>query len=74
MQREAHAADDGSLAEALADAVDGKALLANAPDAEAVILAPSNPFVSIGPILAVQGVREALETSTAVRAAISPMM
>ena len=43
-------------------------------DAEAVILAPSNPFVSIGPILAVEGMREALETSMAVRAAISPII
>jgi LPPG:FO 2-phospho-L-lactate transferase len=43
-------------------------------EARAVILAPSNPFVSIGPILAVPGIREALETTTAVRAAISPII
>jgi LPPG:FO 2-phospho-L-lactate transferase len=43
-------------------------------DAKAVILAPSNPFVSIGPILAVPGVREALESTTAVRVAISPII
>jgi LPPG:FO 2-phospho-L-lactate transferase len=43
-------------------------------EAEAVILAPSNPFVSIGPILAVPGVRDALETSRAVRVAISPII
>jgi LPPG:FO 2-phospho-L-lactate transferase len=43
-------------------------------DAEAVILAPSNPFVSIGPILAVPGVRAALEDSEAVRVAISPII
>ena len=43
-------------------------------DAEAVILAPSNPFVSIGPILAVPGVRDALAATAAVRAAISPII
>ncbi len=43
-------------------------------DAKAVILAPSNPFVSIGPILAVPGVRAALESTRAVRVAISPII
>jgi len=43
-------------------------------DARAVILAPSNPFVSIGPILAVPGVRDALESTRATRVAISPII
>ncbi len=43
-------------------------------DARAVILAPSNPFVSIGPILAVAGVREALANTRAARVAISPII
>jgi LPPG:FO 2-phospho-L-lactate transferase len=43
-------------------------------DAEAIILAPSNPFVSIGPILAVPGIREAIEASKATRIAISPII
>ncbi|MGH2632233.1 MAG: 2-phospho-L-lactate transferase [Tepidiformaceae bacterium] len=42
--------------------------------AEAIILAPSNPIVSIGPILAVPGIREALASTTAQRAAISPII
>jgi LPPG:FO 2-phospho-L-lactate transferase len=42
--------------------------------AEAVILAPSNPLVSIGPILAVPGIRDALTSSKATRAAISPII
>ena len=42
--------------------------------AEAVILAPSNPFVSIGPILAVPGVRQALAETRAARVAISPII
>ena len=40
----------------------------------AVILAPSNPFVSIGPILAVPGIRNALATTKATRIAISPII
>lgn len=43
-------------------------------DAEAIFLAPSNPFVSIGPILAVAGVRDALATSKATRVAVSPII
>jgi len=40
----------------------------------AVILAPSNPFVSIGPILAVPGIRDALASTSATRIAISPII
>lgn len=43
-------------------------------DSEAVILAPSNPFVSVEPILAVPGVRDALRGTKAVRAAVSPII
>lgn len=43
-------------------------------EAEVVILAPSNPLVSIGPILAVPGVREALRTTKAARVAVSPII
>lgn len=42
--------------------------------ASAVFLAPSNPFVSIGPILAVPGVREALADTKATRVAVSPII
>ncbi len=40
----------------------------------AVILAPSNPFVSLGPILAVGGIREALRAVKSRVAAISPIV
>jgi LPPG:FO 2-phospho-L-lactate transferase len=40
--------------------------------AELVVIAPSNPFVSIGPILAVEGVREALAGRDV--AAVSPIV
>ena len=42
--------------------------------AETVTLAPSNPFVSIGPILAVDGIRAALESTSATRIAVSPII
>jgi LPPG:FO 2-phospho-L-lactate transferase len=41
---------------------------------EAVIVAPSNPFVSIGPILALRGMREALRRARPRVAAISPIV
>lgn len=42
--------------------------------AEAIVVCPSNPVVSIGPILAVPGVREALRASAAPVVAISPIV
>lgn len=42
--------------------------------ASLVVLAPSNPLVSIGPLLAVAGVREALRGTAAKVAAISPIV
>ncbi|WP_194410263.1 2-phospho-L-lactate transferase [Microbacterium cremeum] len=42
--------------------------------AEAVLLAPSNPVVSIGPILDVTGVREALRATAAPVVGVSPII
>jgi LPPG:FO 2-phospho-L-lactate transferase len=42
--------------------------------ADAVLLAPSNPITSIGPILAVPGIREALQETQVPVAAISPIV
>jgi LPPG:FO 2-phospho-L-lactate transferase len=42
--------------------------------AEAVIVGPSNPVISIGPILAVPGMREALAASPANVVAVSPLV
>jgi LPPG:FO 2-phospho-L-lactate transferase len=39
-----------------------------------VIIPPSNPFVSIGPILALAGMRDALRAARAPVAAISPIV
>src|SRR5207244_8578129 len=43
-------------------------------EARLVILAPSNPVTSIGPILAVQGIRDALRCTRAEIVAISPIV
>ncbi len=42
--------------------------------ADRVLLAPSNPFISLDPILAVAGVREALESRRATVVAVSPII
>ena len=49
----------------LLDAIEG---------AEAILLAPSNPLVSIGTILAVAGVRDAVQNTTAPVVAVSPIV
>ncbi|HEU5453950.1 MAG TPA: 2-phospho-L-lactate transferase [Terriglobales bacterium] len=42
--------------------------------AEVIVIAPSNPITSIGPILAVPGIREALRSSPAQKVAVSPII
>jgi len=42
--------------------------------AEAIVIGPSNPIISIGPILAVPGMREALRESPAPVVAVSPFV
>lgn len=43
-------------------------------DADVLLIAPSNPVVSIGTILGVPGVREALDTATAPIVGVSPII
>jgi LPPG:FO 2-phospho-L-lactate transferase len=43
-------------------------------DAEAIVIAPSNPYVSIGPILAVERIRRAVERRRVPAIAISPLI
>lgn len=43
-------------------------------EADAVLIAPSNPVTSIGPILAVPGIREALQRTSAPVVAVSPLV
>jgi LPPG:FO 2-phospho-L-lactate transferase len=42
--------------------------------AERLVIGPSNPIVSIGPILALPGVREAIAAATTERIAVSPIV
>ncbi len=44
------------------------------PDLAAVVLCPSNPFLSVDPILAVDGVRQALLSLKVPRIAVSPLI
>ena len=44
------------------------------PDLRAVVICPSNPFVSVEPILAVPGFREALERTAAPVLAVTPII
>ena len=44
------------------------------PQLKAVVICPSNPFISIEPILAVPGVREALAAGAAPVVAVSPLI
>lgn len=55
-------------------AVPAPGVLHSIRDTDAIFIAPSNPFVSIGPILAVPGIRAALESTKAVRVAVSPII
>ena len=43
-------------------------------EADAIVIAPSNPFVSIGPILAVERIRRALERRRVPCVAVSPLI
>jgi LPPG:FO 2-phospho-L-lactate transferase len=52
----------------------GPGVLAALAAADVILIAPSNPYVSIGPILAVSEIRAALERRTAPCVAVSPLI
>src|SRR5215207_2390920 len=56
------------------DARPTDAVLAALAGADVVIFCPSNPLVSIGPVLAVPGMRKALLASSAPKIAVSPIV
>lgn len=60
--------------EGIADARPAPGVLEAVTGADVVVLAPSNPFLSIAPVLDVPGVREALAGSSARRVAVSPII
>src|SRR5580658_5394589 len=60
--------------EGASEAAPAPGLLDAIAQAEAIILCPSNPFISIGPILAIPGIRAALQRKRENVAAISPIV
>jgi LPPG:FO 2-phospho-L-lactate transferase len=58
--------------EGIAEAEPSPEALAAIRDAEAIVIGPSNPVISIGPILAVPGMREAIAASGGPVVAVSP--
>ena len=52
----------------------GPSVLATLDEAEAILVCPSNPIVSIGPVLAVDGVRSVLERRRDRVVAVSPIV
>ena len=60
--------------EGASDARPAPAVLEGLHEAELILVAPSNPFVSIGPILAVERIRAALERRRVPCVAVSPLI
>ena len=58
-------ADDARPAPAVVEAI---------TSADVVVIAPSNPLVSIGPVLAIPGIRQAVESRRAHCVAVSPIV
>jgi LPPG:FO 2-phospho-L-lactate transferase len=69
---------EGPVEELALDGIDAATatpeVLAAIADASAVIIGPSNPSISIGPILAVAGVADALRATPAPVVAVSPIV
>jgi LPPG:FO 2-phospho-L-lactate transferase len=74
VKRRARGAVEAIELRGIEDAQPAEGVTAAITGAAAVILAPSNPFVSLGPILQLRGVREALRSVRARVAAISPIV
>jgi LPPG:FO 2-phospho-L-lactate transferase len=60
--------------EGAADALPAPGLLDALGEADAILFAPSNPYLSIGPILAVAGIRGAVGERTVPCVAVSPLV
>jgi LPPG:FO 2-phospho-L-lactate transferase len=65
---------DGIQVDGLADARPTTAVLESIAAADVVVIGPSNPVISIGPILSVPGLREAIAAATAPVIAVSPLV
>jgi LPPG:FO 2-phospho-L-lactate transferase len=73
-----HRRTEGQLREVVFDGADearaAPGVIEAITAASAIIITPSNPLVSVGPVLAVPGVHEALASTTARVAAVSPLV
>lgn len=69
-------ADDvvGVFFDGIEDALPAPGVIDALVDADVIVIAPSNPIVSVGPILAVEGVRQALASAGGLRIAVSPII
>ena len=77
VHRRADVAISGVRVQGVADAQPSPGLIEALESGDVIVLCPSNPFVSIGPILSVQGVREAIENARrrgVCVAAVSPII
>lgn len=73
LARGASPIDDVSL-RGIEGAAPSEAVLRAVAEAEAIVIGPSNPVTSIGPILALPGMREALAAARAPVVAVSPFV
>jgi LPPG:FO 2-phospho-L-lactate transferase len=73
-----HRRTEGHLREVVFDGADKAApapgVIEAISEANAVVLTPSNPLVSVGPILSVPGVQDALKSTSAQVVAVSPLV
>jgi LPPG:FO 2-phospho-L-lactate transferase len=74
VKRRAQDAVTGVRFEGIEEAQPAPGVLDAIHAAEAILIAPSNPIASIGPILGVRDIGEAVAVSTAKRAAVSPII
>jgi LPPG:FO 2-phospho-L-lactate transferase len=65
---------EGVELDGVADAAPTPEVLEALAAARAIVIGPSNPVISIGPILAVPGLREALDDAPAPVVAVSPLV
>lgn len=74
VRRRAHDEVRGFRFPGAAEATPAPGVLDALAGADVVAIAPSNPFVSIGPLLEVAGVRDALASADGHRVAVSPIV
>jgi len=72
--RKAEGPVEGVALRGLREARPSDAVLQAVAEAEAIVIGPSNPVISIGPILALPGMREALRAAPAPVVAVSPFV